>query len=745
MSKAQAPASSPLPCKVGAPARSHASALSRLGWACAIGLLAACGSTNAPGTGTQLPGGNNGGGGGGAQVTTGCDQAGGFGVECIAHLELYDLGTAVLAKDTFSIDPAVVKDTHVWQFAIRNPGNGDLAVSKVEFFYAAASPTEAAAPAFSCVGPEGAPCAGAWPKLASQAKAGAELRFQIAFKRYEDALGRQAILRLHSNASGKPLVQVKFVTTLGAPRVVVAPEIVDFGYVAIGSEKALDLKLFNTGSGELTVSSVDLTSLDAERFSLVIDGKELAAGAAVPLEPVLRIGNNASVPLKVLYKGKDNFPYNGAIVLQTNDPTLTGEGGPGFKTVPVKANSTGPCLLLKPGHVVFGATAVGSLGVRTVALESCGDEPVLIRNIAFAGAQGEFAIDASKIAETGGKLPTADAPLTVPKNGQTTLTVTYQPEGANALENGQPVPDLAIIEIASNIGAKVSTLKLEGVATSGDCPTAIITIQEGDTVVPQTLLHLDGLQSLAPSGAIGKYKWEVIQPAGSVGTLVPSDSAPQVLFQPNVAGDYVFRLRVFDQAGKESCFPAVRTVKVLPDQAIHVELLWNTPADPDQSDSGPGAGSDLDLHFAHDYGSVLDFDNDGKPDPWFDAKYDCFWFNKAPEWGSYDPNIDDNPSLDRDDTDGAGPENLNLTLPEDGHEYAVGVHLFNAFGWGQSTAEVRIYIYGQLQYQVTSLPLNQGDFWYVADIQWPSANIAGKLPTGGGKFFVTPKYPSPEL
>jgi len=182
----------------------------------------------------------------------------------------------------------------------------------------------------------------------------------------------------------------------------------------------------------------------------------------------------------------------------------------------------------------------------------------------------------------------------------------------------------------------------------------------------------------------------------------------------------------------------------VPDEAIHVELLWNTPGDKDQSDEGPEAGADMDLHFAHAYGSGLDFDGDGKADPWFDPKYDCFWFNKSPEWGSYDPNTDDNPSLDRDDTDGAGPENLNLTLPEAGLTYNVGVHYFDDHGKGPSEADVRIYIYGQLKFQQKSNDLQHKDMWYVATIAWPTGAITAK---GNKKkpFFVTSKYPHPEL
>jgi hypothetical protein len=702
--------------------------------------LLACGTT-APSDGT------GGTGGGGGAAGSGCNEGGGFGIECIAQIAIFEKNTNLPANESYNVDPTAQAEK-TWTFAVRNNGNGNLIYSKVEFFYDKQAPAEADAPAFSCTGPDGASCSGKWPALAPLAKAGSEQLFEIRFKRYDDGLDRTAVLRLSSNAKGKGQVLLRFSTAAGAPRVLVTPEIIDFGYVAIGDEKLVDVRVYNTGSGDLVVQAMDLKSLDAATFALLYEGKEYPGGEVLSLEPPLRIGQNESVELKLLYRGKDDLPHNGVLVLQTNDPTLVNEGGPGFKAVPVKANSTGPCLLFKPSTVVFGATAIGGTGTRTVVIESCGDEASVITSIAFtAPGGGEFAIDWSSLSATAGKAPTDAAPLTIGKNESAALTVTYEPESANPLnKDGLPIPDLATIEFQANTVAKKHLVELEGVAASSDCPTAIISIGEGDTVVPQTVLHIDGTQSIAPAGTIAKYQWEVTQPQGSVGLFLPNNSAPQVTFEPNVAGDYVFRLRVWDQGGKESCFPGVRTVKVLPDQAIHVELLWNTPGDPVQSDEGPAAGADLDLHFAHPYGSVLDFDNDGKADPWFDAKYDCFWFNKNPEWGSYDPNVDDNPSLDRDDTDGAGPENLNLTLPEDGMNYAVGVHYFDDHGWGPSTAEVRIYIYGQLQYQVTSKALNQGDLWYVADVHWPSANVAGKLPPGGGgNYFVTAKYPAPEL
>jgi hypothetical protein len=160
----------------------------------------------------------------------------------------------------------------------------------------------------------------------------------------------------------------------------------------------------------------------------------------------------------------------------------------------------------------------------------------------------------------------------------------------------------------------------------------------------------------------------VKQPVGSQSVFLPSFLAADPTFEVNVAGIYEFQLDVWDQNDQKSLTSAFVTVAVIPDEVIHVELLWTTEGDPDQTDAGPEAGVDLDLHFAHPFAIYgPDVDGDGAPDPWFDVPFDCFWFNAHPNWGSLNPAVDDNPGLDRDDTDGAGPENINLNLPAGRH------------------------------------------------------------------------------
>ena len=178
------------------------------------------------------------------------------------------------------------------------------------------------------------------------------------------------------------------------------------------------------------------------------------------------------------------------------------------------------------------------------------------------------------------------------------------------------------------------------------------------------------------------------------------------------------------------------------EDAIVLHVVWDTPLDPNQTDEGPDAGADMDLHFTHPNASWADIDEDGTPEPWFDQVWDCFWFNPAPEWVLGDPAADDDPSLDLDDTDGAGPEIVSLGVPEDGTTYRIGVHYWNDHDFGMSAASVKIFLYGDLVTTIGPVDLVDSDMWDVATIQWPSGVITPVV-DDDGQPAITPGYDDP--
>jgi len=269
-------------------------------------------------------------------------------------------------------------------------------------------------------------------------------------------------------------------------------------------------------------------------------------------------------------------------------------------------------------------------------------------------------------------------------------------------------------------------VEVQAFGVEHECPTAVINVRQGEEVVPQTVLDLIGSGSYATEGVIATWRWRVTQPGGSQSVFKPTDTSPDVKFEVNAAGRYLFELDVTDATGEQSCEPAQVEVFVNPDQALHIELLWDTPGDSNQTDEGPLAGADLDLHFKHPsaVGGGHDGDGDGRPDGWYDEVFDCYWFNVSPNWGNPSANVLDDPSLDRDDTDGAGPENVNLDLPEDDTCYEIGVHYWKDNNFGSSFATLLIYVYGSPVFNVSGVELAERDMWWVGEVCWPPTGAA---------------------
>ncbi len=291
--------------------------------------------------------------------------------------------------------------------------------------------------------------------------------------------------------------------------------------------------------------------------------------------------------------------------------------------------------------------------------------------------------------------------------------------------------------------------------TASGCPTPVIAAGPAWTIAPQGGVTLVGSGSHALGGKkIAKYQWTLLKApegASNVG-FHPAANLPSPklgvkrkgkvngvladVVALDVAGDYQVRLVVTDDQGVVNCLPATETVHVIPEAAVFAELVWSTPADP-TPDTGPGMGADLDLHFAHPGAGNAkkcasppamcagkpcpcqpDNDGDGAVDPWFHPLYDCFWNNPKPNWGSVDPLVDDDPSLDLDDTDGFGPETLHLNAPQYGSHYAIGVHSWDAHDYGPSMARVRVWVGGLLQ-AVVQRKLGECDLWWATAVAWP--------------------------
>ena len=209
------------------------------------------------------------------------------------------------------------------------------------------------------------------------------------------------------------------------------------------------------------------------------------------------------------------------------------------------------------------------------------------------------------------------------------------------------------------------------------------------------------------------YRWSVRErPEGSTSRFVPNDGSRDATLFLDLAGRYALDLDVTSGTGERNSEPCRVVIEACcRTDWIHVQLVWDTPADPDQTDTGPGAGADLDLHLLRG------------PGRWGCPPDDVWGAHPEADWGIPDDASDD-PHLDFDDVDGAGPEDVNLHWPEDGTTYHVGVHYVDDHGFGTSFATVRVFLRGVLSYEAASRRLDRaGQLWEVASISRPDDEI----------------------
>ncbi len=400
-----------------------------------------------------------------------------------------------------------------------------------------------------------------------------------------------------------------------------------------------------------------------------------------------------------------------------------------------------PCLVATPGEVDFGAVLVGTVATQSVTLSTCSEAPVTIDAIGLdEGSAEAFSLvlgDAFEAPGGSGAIGGSEGGVTLAPGGAYVFEVRFAPKAASPVGvDGSAIPSLTRLNVGWETFGRTE-VPVSAVAIPHACPTAVIKVAEGEEVIPGTVLHLSGEQSYFPGmGPIQKYQWSVQQPAGSASTFVPNANAPNPTFEANVQGVYTFSLEVWGAGDVKSCGPAQYSVIVLPDNAIRVELGWDTPGLPDTSEAG--FPPDLDLHFAHPFATGYDIDGDAVHDGWFDNPFDVYWFNPNPDWGAFG-NPDDNPELH---WDKGSSEVLWLNVPEDGMRYRVGAHYWNDHGFGPSVATVRIYVYDQLVFESEPMAMVSRDFCEVATIDWPAGTVLPVLAPSGG-YACTPDFQHP--
>lgn len=219
------------------------------------------------------------------------------------------------------------------------------------------------------------------------------------------------------------------------------------------------------------------------------------------------------------------------------------------------------------------------------------------------------------------------------------------------------------------------------------------------TVTTPPLVPVEITATAVDDGTIVRWAWGLeMRPAGSAARPPSPADRATTRFTPDIAGVYELTVTATDDDGLSgTCRTRVEAGNI---DGLRVEMFWDTD------------GTDEDLHLLSPTGTRW-VSND-----------DCYYANcqrgAVLEWGA--PGTADNPRLDIDDTNGFGPENINITTPQPG-TYRVAVHDYRSDRRNRVT--VRVYCGGsttmpRATFGPASLNATGGrsgqDFWRVADV-----------------------------
>ncbi len=470
----------------------------------------------------------------------------------------------------------------------------------------------------------------------------------------------------------------------GEPELTV-PESVDFGSGAVGDRLEATFSLQNDGRTRLHVDSI------------AAEGPFAVVAPEIGGEPLmLRPDESVEVVLEVWLQ--DPGPIEGQVVILSDDPEQP------EAAVHLAALGHGPCASVEPYWLWFGEVPRGGSRVQVVVLENCSAYADLEVQLS-PPVDGEFQ---ARIADASGTT------ATLSPGGRALVLVEFSTDTIGTFDDVLIIetddPDRAIVEVS-----------LAAESVPAGCPVAVITgsVLGGDTqsnldssifnAQPLDEVILDASGSYDAEGrSIVEVQWTLLSTPADSGALLTddADSEQNGLFL-DLAGIYEVALDVTAEDDVEACESAVLTIYAVSGSDIHVQLVWDTPGDPERHNDH---GTDMDLHFLHPLGE------------WGEVPYDCFWQNRSPIWG--DPESDaGNPRMDIDSTQGWGPENVDMNDPEPGATYRVGVNYFTDRGYGPSRATIRVFLYGELHTELQSPMMVVGQFWEALTITWPEEDI----------------------
>jgi hypothetical protein len=339
--------------------------------------------------------------------------------------------------------------------------------------------------------------------------------------------------------------------------------------------------------------------------------------------------------------------------------------------------------------VTVSNTCSMSVTLNTATLTNAAPAPAGTGSCTTAGGCPQFAISAG-------------LPMGVLAPGQSrTMLLRFRPY-LTGMHTGE-------LTITAQQGAMAIpyTTQLRGTGrarTSATCGVAV-------SCPPPMTVNANSTVTLSPTimapGAVSCMWGIQSRPSTSNGNFSNAASCTSTTYFADVVGTHLVTFNVNDGLG--STAQCTTPITVTANGDLWIELTWDR-------------NNDMDLHLLHP--------NAGAPGlaaSWFNTVWDCNFITDLPSWSA---NAQNNPSLDRDDITGRGPENIRINTPQPNLNYAVGVHVYSYVASPNPVlSTLKVYCGGQLMTTQTRSMSRNKDMWVVGTINFGSTNPCLFTPT----------------
>lgn len=452
------------------------------------------------------------------------------------------------------------------------------------------------------------------------------------------------------------------------------PGQVRFGLVPVGVALERDVEVFNQGISECALWDFHLENGGGNAFRLV-----------EPPEGTLLIGSQETVVLQLSFDPPDsvvNQLLSSAIIFSHSTP----DDPP--KRIEVSGYPSSHQIEVIPNPIDFGGVPIGYDPIKAVSVINTGATATQVDRVVVSPDNTNF-----RATPGSASAGSATIPGTIGSGQRAPVRVAFM-STAEGVETAEFQVWLTGVDEPLRI-----PIRAEGRdEPCGDLCEAPKAICPPDERVLVNQRHPLPGEAFNAAGDEMSCTWRIVnKPFGSREQPTPENSC-DTEFQPDMVGDYILEMAVVDEQGK---FNSCQTrLTAIPHGGLWVEMFWEK-------------ASDVDLHFLHPNRDPLVSSN------WW-SDDDCYYGGRNRAW---DGGGDASASLDRDDTQNTGPENVRINRPVIGHRYAVGVHWFRNAGHATTWVTTNIYCGGVIVGSDTFDMNTNKEFVLVGDVQ--NNGIAG--------------------